>query len=54
MRLGVSQTTVLFVATVLMIILANSSTPLQALATLLVNHAVAVPTTVITRIDDTV
>jgi hypothetical protein len=42
MRLGVSVTTVLFVATILMIILANSSTPIQALARLLVNHTVAV------------
>jgi hypothetical protein len=39
MRLGVSVTTVLFVATVLMIILADSSTPIQALAGLLVNHS---------------
>ena len=42
MRLGVSVTSVLFVATVLMIILDNSSTPIQALARLLVNHTVAV------------
>ena len=34
MRLGVSVTSVLFVATVLMIILDNSSTPIQALARL--------------------
>ena len=42
MRLGVLVTTVLFVATGPTIILDNSSTPIQALARLLVNHTVAV------------